>query len=209
MIRISVWNGDLSDGYLRLVTQLGVDCLDFGSGDFFPGVREQGYPELGQVLAVRDRLRRFGLRINRVTLPDLTQAYFAGGPKADEELDHACRALEVFGKADVPIARQRFAGDVFPWMQHRFQAPHRGGYLGRAESTALSPERKPPPAVAELEQWWERFSAAYERLVPAAEDAGIRLALHPSDTPNPDTPFGGLAFLAAWLSVVVAMAKGG
>ena len=42
MFKISVWHGDLSDDYLRYVTQLGVDCLDFGSGNYFPGVEEQG-----------------------------------------------------------------------------------------------------------------------------------------------------------------------
>ena len=40
MIRISVWHRDLSDSYLRQVTQLGADCIDFGNADAFPGVRE-------------------------------------------------------------------------------------------------------------------------------------------------------------------------
>ena len=42
MFRITVGCGDLSDRYLKQITQLGVDCVDFGSGDFFPGVKEQG-----------------------------------------------------------------------------------------------------------------------------------------------------------------------
>ena len=56
MFKISVWHGDLSDEYLRYVTQLGVDCLDFGSGNYFPGVEEQGYPDLDEVL------KRFGVQ---------------------------------------------------------------------------------------------------------------------------------------------------
>lgn len=194
MIRISVWNGDLSDAYLRLVTQLGADCIDFGGGDFFPGVKEQGYPDLDQLLQIRKRLRGWGLEINRVTLPNLTDAFMLGQDGGDRELDNACRALEVFGRAGVPIVRQRFAGDVFPWMQQRFRAPHRGGYLSRAESTARAPETSRAPKPEELEQWWERFTAAYERLVPIAEECGVRLAVHPSDTPNPDTPLGGLGY---------------
>ena len=39
MFKISVWHGDLSESYLRYVTQLGVDCLDCGTGDYFPGVK--------------------------------------------------------------------------------------------------------------------------------------------------------------------------
>ena len=42
MMRIAVGNTtDLSDSYLRLVTQLGVDCIDFGHGAWMPGVAEQ------------------------------------------------------------------------------------------------------------------------------------------------------------------------
>ena len=55
MFKISVWHGNLSEDYLRFVTQLGVDCLDFGQGDFFPGVKEQGYPDLDALLKIKKR----------------------------------------------------------------------------------------------------------------------------------------------------------
>ena len=41
-MKISVWDGGLSESYLKQVTQLGADCIDFGSGNAFPGVDEQG-----------------------------------------------------------------------------------------------------------------------------------------------------------------------
>lgn len=192
MIRISVWHGDLSDSYLRLVTQLGADCLDFGDGSFWPGVRERGSPDLGELKAIRRRIRDFGLDINRVTLPDITDAFLRGGPGAQQELDNSCRALEAFAAAGVPIARQRVAGDTFPWLMTRYRAVHRGGYRSRGESRAR--ETQPTPTRQELETWWERFLALYGKLVPIAEEADIRLAMHPSDTPNPDTPFGALGF---------------
>ena len=47
MMKISVWDGGLSDSYLKQVTQLGADCIDFGGGNSFPGVEEQGYPRSG------------------------------------------------------------------------------------------------------------------------------------------------------------------
>ena len=86
MIRISAWHGDFSDGYLRYITQLGVDAVDFGGGDFFPGVKEQGYPDLDQLVAIRRRLGTFGLEINRVTLPDLTETYMSGRDGAARRL---------------------------------------------------------------------------------------------------------------------------
>lgn len=190
MMRISVWHGDLSDSYLRKVTQLGADCLDFGGGDFWPGVKEQGYPDLDEVVRIRRRIRSWGLDINRVTLPDITAACTAD--QDEREIENACRALQVFAEAGVPIARQRFAGDTFPQMMRRYRSSHRGGYLSRGEMLEREPAAVPTPE--ELETWWGRFCRVYERLVPVAEERGIKLALHPSDTPNAETPFGALGY---------------
>ena len=189
-MKISVWNEDLSERYLRQVTQLGAEYIDFGSGAWFPGVEEQGYPDLDAVIGARRKVRSYGLDINRVTLPDVGADFMAGRSKGDRDLENACNALRVFAEAGCPLARQRFAGDTFGHMMARSTTPHRGGYLGRAETLV-----RPSPAVPgreALDSWWERFRLVYDALVPIAEETGIRLAMHPSDVPNQDTPFGGI-----------------
>ncbi len=194
MIKISVWHGDLSDSYLKQITQLGADCIDFGSGDYFPGVKEQGYPDLDELLKIKKRIRSWGLDINRVTLPDITQTFMQNRDGAEKELENTCNALKVFARAGIPIARQRFAGDTFNERLLRYRAPHRGGYLSRAESFNLQKDKPEPPDLEQLQTWWDRFCEIYTHLVPIAEDDNIRLAIHPSDTPLPDTPLGGLGF---------------
>lgn len=194
MFKISVWHGDLSDDYLRYVTQLGVDCLDFGSGNYFPGVEEQGYPDLDELLKIKKRIRSWGLDINRVTLPDMTETFMLEQDGAERELENTVNALKVFAEAKLPIARQRFHGDTFQHMLKRWNSPRRGGYSYRAESIALAEPNDGPPTLAELDAWWARFCAVYEQLVPVAEEGDIKLAIHPSDSPLPDTPFGGLGF---------------
>ena len=86
-MRISVWNHDLSDSYLRQVTQLGADCIDFGGGDAFPGTREQGYPDLDHVREIKRRIRAWGLDINRVTLPNIGEKFMKSLPGGEQELD--------------------------------------------------------------------------------------------------------------------------
>lgn len=184
MIKVSVWCHDLSDSYLRQVTQLGAECIDFGGGDAFS--------DLDSVLAAQKRLRRWGLEINRVTLPDLTGTFMNDQPGAEQELDVACKALEMFGRAGVLLARQRFAGDIMPSSTPTYQAVHRGGYRSRGEMAHLS--QWPSPSRDEIERWWSRFCLAFERLVPVAEAHGIKLAVHPSDAPYPGTPLGALGF---------------
>ena len=192
MIRVSVWHRDLSDGYLRMVSQLGADCLDFGAGDAFPGVKEQGYADLDGVLDVKRTIGSWGLEINRVTLPDIPEAYMAGDIDDETAIENACRALEVFGEAGIPIARQRFGGDAMPHLTKTYAAVHRGGYRSRGEYAHWAdPVLRSPEAV---DAWWARFRRVFERLVPAAEAAGVKLAVHPSDTPYAGTAFDSLGF---------------
>jgi mannonate dehydratase len=192
MIRISIWYRGLGKSYLRLGSQLGADAVDFGSGDAFPGVVEQGYPDLDGVLAIKKALRAWGLEINRVTLPDISESFMAGDSDDEADVDSACRALQVFGEAGVPIARQRFGGDAMPHLTKTYASVHRGGYRSRAEYQHwATPELRTPEV---LDAWWERFCRVYERLVPVAEDAGVKLAVHPSDTPYAGTAFDGLGF---------------
>jgi len=194
MMKISVWHRDLSDSYLKQITQLGADCIDFGHGEAFPGVKEQGYPDLDELVKIKKRIRAWGLDINRVTLPNISGRFMTGQPGGEEELENTCNALKVFGEAGIPIARQRFAGDTFGGLTTNYPAVHRGGYVSRGESLELTREKPETPTLEELQEWWKRFCQVYERLVPIAEEYDIKLAIHPSDTPNPDTPLGSLGF---------------
>ncbi len=196
MITISVFkhNAELTDTYLNQLCALGADYIDFGQATDFPGVKEQGYPDLDEVLKLKLRLRAFGLDINRVTLPNISETFLHNMEGAEDELENTCKALRVFGEADIPMARQRFAQDTFPYLMTRYQSVHRGGYRSRGESLGLTKDKPDTPTQETLENWWDHFCRVYERLVPIAEEYNIKLALHPSDTPNVDTPLGGLGF---------------
>jgi mannonate dehydratase len=190
MIRIAVWAHDLSDAYLRKVTQLGANCID---GIAVPTEPDRGYFDLDALLEIEKKVRSWGLELNRVSLPRLSENFIDDGEGADEELDICCQSLKVLAEAGAPLARVHFAHDTYPWMNLQYQAVHRGGYRQRGESLALG-EIRPPPSLEVQQRWWSRVCSAYEKLVPIAEECGIRLMMHPSDTPNADAPFGSLGF---------------
>jgi mannonate dehydratase len=195
MMRVAIFKhgAELTDTFVRQVVALGADCIDLGGDKDLPGVAQQGYPDLEQVKAMRKHLRTLGLEINRVTLPDLTEKFMRGQEGGEQELENCCKALQILGEAGIPIARQRFAGDTFPNVMTRYESVHRGGYRSRGESIGFGAD-VPTPSQADLDNWWEHFERAFARMVPIAEEYNIKLAVHPSDTPNVNTPFGGLGF---------------
>ena len=214
MMRISVSNDpELSENYLRKMVQLGVDCIDFGDGAWIPGVAEQGYPDFDELIKLRRKLRSWGMDWNRATLPDITEDFFLDREGADRELENSINALKVFAEAGVPIARQRCEGDTFNHLL-RFNRPaHRGGYTGHGATMlqghahkitdselqarrvhVWNPTDTSAPDPEQLDNWWKHFCLVYQELVPIAEEHNIRLAMHPSDVPLPETPFGSLGF---------------
>ena len=208
--------GNLSPSYLKKLCQLGVGCVDFGSGDFFPGVKEQGYPDLDELNKIKKQVQSWGMEINRVTLPDVTERHFLDQEGGEKDVENTVNALKVFGEAGIPIARQRFEGDTFNHLLTSYRSVHRAGFLGAGDTLGyVTPDRLAsmtqqelrsrrvhvwdvttgePPTKEELDKWWDYFCSVYGKLVPVAEEYGIKLAMHPSDIPLPDTPFGGIGY---------------
>ncbi|WP_078394302.1 mannonate dehydratase [Shouchella patagoniensis] len=193
-ISVTTTKFDLTDGDLKQMSQLGIDCVDFGTGSSFPGVKEQGFPDLDALLKMKKRIRSFGLDINRVTLPNLSLDYMNNVDGSISEIDNSVNAIKVFGEAGIPIVRQRFSGDTYNHLTQSYKARQRGGALARGESLILSNEPYSVPGLESQEKYWERFLLAYQHLVPASEDANVKLGMHPSDSPLQGTPFGGLGY---------------
>ena len=216
MMRVSMGaSGDPSESLLRRYSQLGVDCIDIGAAISVPGVKEQGYPDLDALLAIKKRIYSWGLRFNRMSLPDVGAGYFLDHDDAEKYVENSVNALKVFGEAGVPVARQLCEGDTFNHLTPFYRSVHRAGMLGSGSALAhVTPEdlasltsEEPtqrehvwdvttgkPPTKEELDNWWQHFVDLYARLVPVAEEYDVKLAMHPSDNPLPDTPFGGLGF---------------
>ncbi len=189
MIRVAAWCFDLSDAALTRLVQLGVECADAVPVP----TDDRGVWILDEAIALRKRLSTFGLAVNRMHLDALTEKGMADDNEAEKELDLACESLEVMGKARYPLVRIGFPHSTDPWMVGHYEAVHRGGYKARGDSLARGEGDVPAPLETQ-EKHWKRVCIAYERLVPIAEDYGLKLMMHPSDPPTADTLFGGLNF---------------
>lgn len=191
-VSVTLNTTDLTDVDLKQMSQLGVDCLDFGMGHSFAGVKEQGYPDLDALLQLKKKVRSWGMEINRVTLPDITDRFMENLPGCEQEIENAVNTVKTFGEAGITIVRQRFQGDVYRNISKNYKAEQRGGSISRGESVGFNKQKQETRTLEEHQIWWERFRTVYREIVRTAQDVNVKVAMHPSDTPHPDTPFGGL-----------------
>jgi len=185
---------DLSDDYIRFAAQIGADGFDIHNENNVPGVREHGVADEQGMRALLEKLRRWGLGVYRV-MPPTPRRYLLGEPGGDKELDDLCRTLEALGRAGVPFMSTPVHLGVNPGYRGAVRAVHRGGYTMHAfsvEAMRQSLAAKPPELVIDVDAHFERCVRMYERLVPIAEAYDIRLIIHPSDPPLPETEFSPL-----------------
>jgi mannonate dehydratase len=114
-----------------------------------------------------------------------------GLPDRDAEIEDICEFLTAMGAAGIPVWCYNFMA-VFGWLRTSFTIPTRGGALVSGYDHTLM-ERAPLTEAGPVseERLWENYGYFLERVVPVAERAGVKLALHPDDPPI--SPIRGVA----------------
>ena len=107
-----------------------------------------------------------------------------GLPGRDAEIDVACALIENMGRLKIPVWCYEWMTD-FNWMRTSTTTPSRGGsvvtsydhnLMADAPNTELGP-------ISE-EELWTNLEYFMKRIVPVAEKAGVKLAMHPDDPPR-------------------------
>jgi len=149
------------------------------------------------LLELRKAVEEFGLQLFALghTPPHRFQKALLGLPGRDEEIEHWCRTLVAMGEAGIPILQYTWylnqGAKHINW-HTRVDIPIRGGALGEGFDYALAKDEP----VGELgivtdEQMWESLAYFLRAVIPVAERAGVRMAMHPADPQVPS--IAGLA----------------
>jgi len=174
---------------LRFLRQVGVEYVDI-TLDMVPGYRESGgRTDRAALSEVIGRLADADLKIERANfLSGELRPLYMGDKASDRIIANACETAQALGDAGVPLmGLQTFsAADVLPsgragaysWRKGR------GGYehLHVDMHEALK-KAQPPPGTPTHEQLWERLLKLYHAVVPVAEEAGVKVAMHGNDPP--------------------------
>lgn len=144
----------------------------------------QPTPDLNALLWQQARFREAGLELAvlETAFPWAQHAKY-GGPNAEAEIECCCELIRNMGKAGIPVACWNWMA-VFNWTRSSLAIPTRGGALVTGYDHAAM-AGAPLTEVGEVpeERLWANLETFMRAVVPVAEEAGVKLALHPDDPP--------------------------
>ena len=174
---------DVSDRTLRWAAQLGLDAVALPATLADP--EGAGVLTKAALSALVERVGSFGLRLALMTLHNVTPRIILARPGRDEDIEAVIRSIRAAGAAGIPVLDYDF-------YNHRAvegygRCPGRGGaeYVDYDQARAAHLPPLPEVGCPTADETWERMRYFLSAVVPAAEEAGVRLALHPNDPPPP------------------------
>ena len=168
----------------RLCQQAGVEYAVGGlpviDTKVFPAEQPWDYMPL---LRLKEDYRASGFELIAIEARPPLNLAKRGLPGRDQEIDTVCRLIENMGKLQVRVWCYEWMTD-FNWLRTATAVPGRGGSLV-SEFDAAKLADAPPSELGPVseEKLWETLEYFLRRVLPVAEHAGVRLAMHPDDPP--------------------------
>jgi mannonate dehydratase len=195
-MKIGLRSNDGVEDRLLFAQQIGVDGASIWAAAC-PGYAEHCYLTVDNVLEMRERFAKYDLELTGIGLGgECIKNQLLGLPERDQEIENVCRTLRSIGEAyadgapsPVLIIDQRttYWARGGPWWHpgyERLPIGRGGTHLTTFDAERITGELNDRPAgEVSAEEVWSRIAYFYERIVPVAEEARVRLATHPDDPP--------------------------
>ncbi|MHC4558414.1 MAG: mannonate dehydratase [Planctomycetota bacterium] len=106
-----------------------------------------------------------------------------GLPGRDEEIANYCAVIKALGKVGIPMCCYNFMAGI-GWYRTKVNIPERGGALTSEFDNRIA-ERQGLTQWGKIgeEKIWDNITYFLKRVIPVAEKAGVKMALHPDDPP--------------------------
>lgn len=177
---------------LQFAKQLGVTGVLLNTPKL-PGEHRWEYDDLARL---RETIEGYGLKLE--ALENTPVRYYVdamlAGPGRDRQIEHYQATIRNVGKAGIPLLG-------YHWMPNsvwRTQDSPRVLGRGNARVTVFDMNLAKPRnsqlshgRVYSADEMWANYEYFIKAVIPVAEEAGVKLALHPDDPPVPS--LGGVA----------------
>jgi len=171
---------ELTDEMLTYIKQLGADDFLMNTPDL-PGEHQWEYEDLKNLVDQANSHETRLMALENVPVPFYVEAMLAL-PGRDKQIEHMKTTIRNMGKAGIPILG-------YHWLPNKvWRAKVPATLRGGATATRFDmEEHKDAPLTHDREysedEMWANYDYYMERILPVAEEAGVRLALHPDDPP--------------------------
>jgi mannonate dehydratase len=157
----------------------------------------------GQLQPIVDQLKAAGVTLGNLMIGGFPKTIY-GKPGRDVEIDQIRQSIQAAGQVGIPVVEYNFYAHRA--MEGYYEETGRGG----AGLTGVDYDRmKDLPALeAEgahtLDEMWANIAYFLKAVIPVAEKANVRLALHPNDPPFPLSRGSQqiMATLAGWKHLI-------
>jgi mannonate dehydratase len=183
--------GDLSDRKLAWVAQLGVEHVAVNTVKDTGIQNDDGTWNVEPIKALRQRLASFGLTADVLNLgieasyyerqrfPDL----WAGGPGRDKAIETITQNIKAAGDGGAPALK--YNCNIIGILRTG-RTPGRGGATySHFDVEKWTDHSLTPLGQVSAETLWQNAQYVLEKIVPVAEKAGVKLAVHPHDPALP------------------------
>jgi len=163
----------------QLAAQLGVKYAVTKAAPELSGLKDPS--DFDALKVVRDRFAEAGFELYALEGDEFDMSRIKLGlPGRDEDLEKYRRMLRNMGKLGLKLLCYNFMAGV-GWFRSRADLPERGGALTSGFDLAEI-DNDVPLKITE-EQLWENYAYFLRNVLPAAEEAGVKIGLHPDDPP--------------------------
>ena len=178
---------------MTMMRQCGVEyAVCHGSLEATPGAALEDQPwSLSSLRRIKETYQKLGLELAVWEGRPNMEKIKLGLPGRDAEIEVVCQMLHNMGELDIPVWCSMWM-PILGVMRTSFEIPTRAGArVSGFDHAALEDEPLTDHGVVSEDEQWENLRYFLERTVPAAEKAGVKMAMHPDDPPL--SPIRGVA----------------
>ncbi|MHC4402774.1 MAG: mannonate dehydratase [Planctomycetota bacterium] len=166
----------------KLARQIGVNHAIVPVSRVLTTVTRDKYPDT--LAKLKADYEASGLAIAGVeSHPVSAEKIKLGLPGRDEEIANYRAAIQALGKVGIPMCCYNFMAGI-GWYRTKVDIPERGGALTSEFDNRVA-KRQGLTGWGKIseEKIWDNLTYFLQRIIPVAEEPGVKMALHPDDPP--------------------------